>query len=145
MKFLHKGRGFGGFSFCRQLLNSPRGEKCPSTTTSTRDSSNTDIATPTSSRHKSELRESNMDLTNAEGVNNSDTESNLIGAGCAWQLANQRAFHKKKAKGRKGGKKRGRPKSKTKKTKKRKSKGKKRKGSAKKNRHLKDIFEQYKK
>lgn len=86
-----------------------------------------------------------MDLTNTEGVNNSDTESDLIGAGCAWQLANQRAFYKKKGRGRKGGRKRGRPKSKTKKPKKRRSKGRKRKGRVKKNRHLKDIFEQLKK
>ena len=140
MKLLHRGQGLGGFTSLHQLHSTSGGGKC-----STSSTSDNNIETPTSVRHKSEISESNVDLTKTEGLSNSDTESDLIGAGCGWQLTNQRHFYKKKGggKGGKGGKKRGRPKSKPKKPKKKGRKGKK-KGKAKKKRHLKDIFAQYK-
>ena len=139
MKLQYKGKGFGGFTSCHQLPTSSGGKKCSTSTVDICD-------TYPSVRNKSEISEPNANLTKSEGLTNSDTESNLIGAGCGWDLANQRRFYKKNkkgvGKGRKGGKKRGRPKTKTKKPKKKGRRG--RKGKTKKSRNLKDIFAQYK-
>ena len=138
MKLQCKGKGFGGFTPYRQLPTSSGGKKCSTSTVN--------IDTLPSVRNKSEISEPNVNLTKSEGLINSDTESDLIGAGCGWDLANQRRFYKKNkkgvGKGRKGGKKKGRPKTKTKKSKKKAHRG--RKGKAKKHRLLKDIFAQYK-